>query len=222
MSKAIPMPLEGLSDKQVLFYHHYLKTLNATKSAILAGYAESTADKKAYRWVGKSREKCPKSHHILWDAIQLGKAAQVETIGLTEKWLISKYMEVAGFSLQDITDPETGQFLPLHELPPEAAAGIEGVKLLKESKKTEDGAEVTVNVLEFKTVSATARLKALDFLTKYKRIDPTLDYKTGGAQGGSEKSIIKNVLAQVDGATRGLPAPVHEIPEHFNLVEDQE
>lgn len=181
MTDAIPHPPAHLPEKQRIFYVRYLQSLNATQSAIDAGYAPSTADKKAYLWVGKSREACPKPYQALWDAIREAQESAIKKECLSEKWILTKLMEMAGFSPQDILDLETGKYLPLHEMPPEAAICIEGMSMVRSEElgQTEDGREVVLEklVMNVKTIKNRDRLKALELLARFARIDPTADYK---------------------------------------------
>ncbi len=224
MSNIISMPPDNLPVKQRLFYFYYLESFNAKQSAIKAGFSTKTADKTAYLWVGLNRGKCPKAYRRLWDAIHRAKDQQIERIALTPGRVLEEWMAIGFFNIQDLFDPETGNPIPLNELPPETVSALESIQVLKETSKKSgagDGkSESNTAMIKFKGHS---KVKALEFLSKYLRIDPTQEYKTGGAQGaGSEQNVIKNILDAVDGATRGLPAPVREIPEHFNLAEDQE
>jgi len=223
VSKAVPPPGD-LPGRQTRFYYYYLESLNALQSALDAGYAYSTSNDRSYLWVGKNREKCPRAYRRLWDAVHKAKEQQIERIALTPGRVLEEWMAIGFFNIQDLFDPETGNPIPLNELPPETVSALESIQVLKETSKKSgagDGkSESNTAMIKFKGHS---KVKALEFLSKYLRIDPTREYKTGGAQGaGSEQAVIKNILGAVDGATRGLPAPVHETPEHFNLVEDQE
>jgi phage terminase small subunit len=59
-----------LTPRQLRFKEEYLACLNAEKAAKEAGFSENTARSKAFLWVGKSKQKCPKAYHHLWDEIQ--------------------------------------------------------------------------------------------------------------------------------------------------------
>jgi len=215
MNQAITPPAH-LPPKQQLFYVYYLQTLNAVQSAIKAGYSKNTALKSAYLWVGKNLEKCPKAYQPLCQAINESKAHMIEKVALTPARVLEEWMSIAFFNLQDIFDQETGNPLPINELPPEAVSALESLQVLKESSKIEGQAEVNTAMVKFK---AHQKTKALEFLSKYLRIDPTHDYKKGGYNqaGSSETEVIGKVLRRIGGRTRGLPAPVREIPENFNL-----
>ena len=61
---------DHLNPKERMFVVEYLVDKNATQAALRAGYAKSTAEKKAPLWVGKSRDRSPKPH--VWDAVEKG------------------------------------------------------------------------------------------------------------------------------------------------------
>ena len=66
----------ALTPKQARFVEEFLVDLNATQAAIRAGYARSTAEKKAPCWVGKSRDLSPQPE--IWDAVEEAKAKRSE------------------------------------------------------------------------------------------------------------------------------------------------
>lgn len=214
MADNIPIPPAHLPEKQRIFFVRYLQTLNAYQAAIDAGYAESTAKKAAYLWVGKNWEKCPKPYLGLWEAIQEATKQQIETVALTAKRVLEEWMAIAFFNLQDLFDPETGNPLPLNQLPPEAVSALESIQVLRESCETGNGKDGALEILKTAMVKFKGhnKIEALKFLSKYMRLDPTVEYKSGNRQGGgrSEKAVIKDILSQVAGKTRGLPEPVYE------------
>ena len=80
----------GLSNKQARFVEEYLLDLNATAAAKRAGYADSTAEKRAPLWVGKSRERCPDSYLAVWDAVDAAKAERSERVQVTQDQVIAE------------------------------------------------------------------------------------------------------------------------------------
>lgn len=88
----------ALSAKQQRFVDEYLVDLNATQAAIRAGYAPSTADKKASGWVGKSREQSTAPE--IWDAVNTRLAKLQEETGVTVKWIVGKLVENVERSMQ--------------------------------------------------------------------------------------------------------------------------
>lgn len=84
-----------LSAKEQVFVEQMLLTGNAAESARRAGYAASTADKKAPMWVGKSRDKCPKNKLHVWDAFNQMKQERTERTKIDADWLLKRLvMEV--------------------------------------------------------------------------------------------------------------------------------
>lgn len=80
--------MSELTAKQSQFVAEYLVDLNATQAAIRAGYAKSTADKKAPLWVGKSRESCPANMRHVWDAVTDAMAERSERTQITADFVL--------------------------------------------------------------------------------------------------------------------------------------
>ena len=94
--------LMALNDRQQLFVEEYLLDLNATQAAIRAGYAESTADKKAPLWVGKSRDSCPENMRHVWDAVNEAKTARSERTGIDADYVLRRLVEIDQMDVADI------------------------------------------------------------------------------------------------------------------------
>lgn len=67
---------DPVSDKHRLFAMHYALTENAEQSAKDAGFTASTARKKAYRWVGKSRQES--YYPDLFDLVEHIRTTQIQ------------------------------------------------------------------------------------------------------------------------------------------------
>lgn len=87
MTKTAPGAVE-LTARQSQFVKEYLIDLNATQAAIRAGYANSTADKKAPLWVGRSRESCPANMRRVWDAVDAAMADRSERTQITADFVL--------------------------------------------------------------------------------------------------------------------------------------
>jgi len=96
MTKATP---KKLSYQERLFVLEYLQDTNAVQAAIRAGYAESTAHKKAHLWVGKSRRNSIKPH--VWDAVQEAMAKRAEKLRVSSDQVVAHLASVALISLDD-------------------------------------------------------------------------------------------------------------------------
>jgi phage terminase small subunit len=91
-----------LSPKEKVFVAEYLVDCNATAAAIRAGYAESTADKKAPSWVGKSRESSTKPH--VWEAIQAELNKSLEKLNITKDSILKELALIGFTDLADFLD----------------------------------------------------------------------------------------------------------------------
>ena len=91
--------MAGLSNKQQRFVEEYMKDTNAAQAAIRAGYAASTADKKAPLWVGKSREKS--SQPKVWDAVQAGLTELSEEAKMDAAWILEEQRRIYDRTLID-------------------------------------------------------------------------------------------------------------------------
>lgn len=105
-----------LTAKQSQFVEEYLIDLNATQAAIRAGYAESTANKQASLWVGKTREACPENMRPVWDAVQEAKGDRVERTQIDADYVLQRMVEIDKMDAADIMDGE-GNLLPINQWP---------------------------------------------------------------------------------------------------------
>jgi len=87
--------MSSLNAKELHFVREYLVDKNATRSAKAAGFAVSTAEKKAPMWVAESRAKSTKPH--VWDAVQEGMKALVEKVDVRAEAVLREYMNI-GFA----------------------------------------------------------------------------------------------------------------------------
>lgn len=102
-----------LTAKQQRFVEEYLVDLNATQAAIRAGYAKTTAEKKAPVWVGKSRESSP--YPAVWDAVDDALRKRSEKTGITAEYVLKSLQHVAERCMQaepvrDREGNETGEY----------------------------------------------------------------------------------------------------------------
>jgi phage terminase small subunit len=140
----------GLTEQEELFCYHYMKTFNATTSAIKAGYSPSYAHNKAYRLLKEDRVK---------DFLNYIKAQRNEELFLDSMRVIQEYVKIA---FADMTD-----FVKF---------GPSGV-ILKASDKV-DG-QMIVKVKEGRdgvSIELADKLTALSKLEKYLEVMPS-DWK---------------------------------------------
>ncbi len=106
-----------LTEKQNLFVEAYLLHPNAYKAAVTAGFAKSTADKKAPLWVGKDREKCPENYRHVWDAYYKARETRSEETKIDAKFILTRLAAMANADPTDIIDEETGAYKRIHDWP---------------------------------------------------------------------------------------------------------
>ena len=88
-----------LSKKERAFVREYAKDCNATSAAERAGYAPTTANKKAPMWVGKSRAKSTKPH--VWDAVDEAQRKLQEKTGISVERVVEELATVGMLPLED-------------------------------------------------------------------------------------------------------------------------
>jgi phage terminase small subunit len=107
----------GLTDKQELFCLEYLTDVNATQSAIRAGYAKRSA-----RAIG---QKNMTKHDIKKRILQLMDERKNE-VKLEQARVIKEYMDIAFVNIQDAFDDD-GKLLPIKDIPENVARAIGGI-----------------------------------------------------------------------------------------------
>ncbi|WP_110599813.1 terminase small subunit [Salinicola lusitanus] len=84
-----------LTARQSCFVDEYLVDMNATQAAIRAGFAKSTADKKAPLWVGKSRDSCPEGMRHVWDAVNAALKERSARTRITADMVLDRWWSIA-------------------------------------------------------------------------------------------------------------------------------
>lgn len=133
-----------LNPREVIFVAKYLIDFNACRAAKDAGYAESTALKKAACWVPKDRDKSTKPH--VWDAVQAELAKVVERARKTKDDIIAELENLAFSNVLHFykVNDETGKLeLNLKELTSDQAAAL--------SQVTMDGDKITIKLVDKKS-----------------------------------------------------------------------
>lgn len=161
-----------MSDKspnkqEAIFVAKYIVDFNAYQSAKDAGYAESTALKKAAMWVCEDRDKSTKPW--VWDAVQAELAKVVERARKTKDNIIEE-LENLGFSnMMDFYKAgEDGKLeLDLSKLTRDQAAAL--------SQVTFDGDKTTIKLVD--------KRSSLELLGKHLGMWPNR-HELGGPDGG--------------------------------------
>lgn len=136
------------NDKEAMFIQLLLADpkLNPTNAAKGAGYAKSTAEKKAPMWVGKSRESCPKDKLHVWDAVQQAKAERIERTQVDADYLLKRLFAELEADLGDIYHPN-GALKPIHDWPEIWRKGLVAGVETEQQYSYQDGERVPDGVI---------------------------------------------------------------------------
>lgn len=107
------MTKKKLTAKQQQFVAEYLIDMNATGAAIRAGYAVSTANARAYAWVGESRNDCPKNMRHLWKVVKEAMKARADKIEIDADWVLQRSVDLFKASVKAKDRPSTKGALEL-------------------------------------------------------------------------------------------------------------
>ena len=144
-----PMPetikYRPLSDKDLKLKSKYLETKNPVKSAIYAGYAESTAKARAYGWVADLSEKNPKRPLALEIQAEILKQTQRDTDNdnlIDDSWHLNKaviqYRKASGDIPTHTTkkiDPDTGDSINIEHFKYDAANANKALEMIGKHRK---------------------------------------------------------------------------------------
>lgn len=196
---------EGLTGKQRLFCDYYIKTFNATQSAIKAGYSKNTA----YA-IGAENLKKPQIKAYLTKL----RDAYMEDEYLDTKRLLERHRQIAFYDVNDYVNDD-GTLKDLSEcdgsLIRKVSAektNIEQISEIGEEKKTKTKEVIKTNF------ELEDRSKSLIFLTKFYGLDPDTNiakerleiekdkvYGTGNGEGKASGNMekAKNILIKLRG-----------------------
>jgi phage terminase small subunit len=123
-----------LTGKQVRFIDEYLVDLNATQSAIRAGYSKKTAAKIGFETLQKPE---------IAKAIEAKRKELAAGLGITREKVLQEMAKLAFSDVRKLFDAH-GQLLHPTKWPEEAAGAVAGMDLVEEwgEKKDGDGKEV--------------------------------------------------------------------------------
>ena len=197
---------EGLTGKQRLFCDYYIKTFNATQSAIKAGYSKNTA----YA-IGAENLKKPQIKAYLTKL----RDAYMEDEYLDTKRLLERHRQIAFYDVNDYVNDD-GTLKDLSEcdgsLIRKVSAektNIEQISEIGEEKKTKTKVVIKTNF------ELEDRSKSLIFLTKFYGLDPDTNiakerleiekekvYGTGNGEGKTSGSVekAKSILIKLRGS----------------------
>lgn len=181
----------SLSPKQARFVDEYLIDLNATQAAIRAGFAKSTAEKKAPLWVGKSRESCPENMRHVWDAVADAIQARSERTQIKADDVLLQLVRMGMSDVRKLFTPQ-GQLKAIHELDDDTAAAIQSIEVVTRHipMSGDEPAEVEyVHKIRF-----TDKIKPLELIGKHmgKALGQWAEkLEHGGRNGGPVETVTR-------------------------------
>lgn len=137
-----------MTDKQKMFIEEYLIDLNATQSAIRAGYSPKTAYQIAHDMMSKP--------HIA-EEIARRKAERSRRLGINQERVVEELAKIAFSRLTDIVDPNTGEIR--EDATEDDLACLESVKIKMIPTRSGQGVE--------REVKLTQKIKAIELLGKH-------------------------------------------------------
>jgi hypothetical protein len=114
------------------FVHHYFygeTKGNAEQSAIAAGFARSTAGKKAHSWVGNSRE--TSSNQTIWDMAQTERQKISEEYGITKREIMEGYIRESRFDVRKLVNDDGCFVTDLRDLDDDTALALSGFYVIE-------------------------------------------------------------------------------------------
>lgn len=160
----------GLNEREEAFVHHYIREVNATLAAKLAGYSHQTAGEIGYALLRKVQ--------IMQRIQALRTSSDKKYDGLREK-IINKLMIMADLDVASLYD-EAGNLKPVHEWDLDARTSVQGI-------------DTTHDLLGFNTtkkVKLSERTKALDMLIKMQGYNAPEKVMPTDADGNYTPAVI--------------------------------
>jgi len=139
-----------LTEKQLIFAKEYLVCMNATESAIKAGYSGKTAYSQGCRLLKNVKVKAYVDEHLKERALQLD---------ITPNRILEELGHIAFFNISNIFDGYTLKHM--EKLPESVTRAISSIKIREERGQA---SEVIADLTE---VKANDKLKALEMLMKH-------------------------------------------------------
>jgi phage terminase small subunit len=173
-----------ITDKQERFCQEYLIDLNATQSAIRAGYSHSTAQQIGSENLTKL---------VIRERILELNKTRLEATGITQKRVLEEYAKAAFFDIRKIYGVD-GALLPISQIGDAEAGALAGVK-------TNEIFVEGMVIGETKEVKVFDKLRALDALAKY----------LGLFEKDNEQSKVTiNPITQITIVSSGIPLATSE------------
>ena len=146
--------MSELTDKQIKFCEEYLIDLNATQSAIRAGYSRNSAMEQGYQLLQKTS---------VTEYLAKRQAELQQATGITQKRVLEEYAKVAFLDIRKFYTVD-GALKSIHELDDDSAGALAGVEVYEE-KAGNDAEEMVLGTT--KKIKTYDKVKALDSLGRH-------------------------------------------------------
>ena len=144
-----------MTEQRQRFCDRYFETLNATQSAIYAGYSEDTAKQQAWQLL--------QEEEVQEYLQKLREEYQLKT-GVTKERLIEEYKKIAFFDIREIYDVDGG-LINVKQLDDNSAGAIAGIKSTEAWEIDDNGDKVIIGTN--KEVKIFDKIRALQDLGKH-------------------------------------------------------
>lgn len=142
-----------LTDKQKRFCEEYMIDLNASQSAIRAGYSEDSAKEQGSRLLTNAN---------IQEYISELKQSKSEELNISQNMVLKELMKVAFGDVKNYFD-DNGRLIDINELENQISASIKSVTVQQE-KITSDGKSTFESSI--KKIESYDKLKALEIINK--------------------------------------------------------
>lgn len=168
-----------LTEKQKLFCIYYIQSFNATQSAIKAGYSKESAYSIGFENLRK--------HEIKTELERL-KELHLQELYLENQRILNRHAQIAFSDMTDYLD-EFGKLKNLSEVD---GTLIKKIKIKNKSTVTDFGEETETDI----SLELEDRSKSLEFLTKFKGLDPKTELEKQKLDIEKQKNKIDGELGE--------------------------
>lgn len=190
----------ALTARQSRFRDEYLLDLNATQAALRAGFAKSTAEKKAPLWVGKSRESCPANMRHVWDAVDEAIQERSKRTQLDADSVLQQLGRLGFSDIRKLFTP-AGQLRSVADLPDDIAAAIASIEVVTKTIPGMGDEEPEVEYIH--KIKLTDKVKPLELLGKHLKMF-TERHEHSAPGGGPIQHEHKVTKAEIDDFISGF------------------
>lgn len=142
-----------LTDKQKRFCEEYMIDLNASQSAIRAGYSEDSAKEQGSRLLTNAN---------IQEYISELKQSKSEELNISQNMVLKELMKVAFGDVKNYFD-DNGRLIDINELENEVSASIKSVTVQQEKTLIKGESIVESSI---KKIESYDKLKALEIINK--------------------------------------------------------